>query len=146
MSRLIFSLLDRSSYGTLYPALNAAGLPTGDLDEPERRFFELADGDSPIGFVGLEGDGPDLLLRSLIVFPGRKRQGNGGLLVAHAEAVARRDGARRLHLLTTTAGDFFRARGYRDEDRAAAPMTIIISAQFAALCPGSASYLVKDLA
>lgn len=111
MSRITFSLLDRSGYGTLYPALNAAGLPTGDLDDLGRRFFELTDGNGPIGFVGLQGDGPDVLLRSLIVLPGRKRQGYGGLLVAHAEAVARRDGARRLHLLTTTAGDFFRARG-----------------------------------
>ena len=146
MSRFTFSLLERSSYGTLRPALEAAGLPTGDLADQGRRFFELADGDGPIGFVGLEGDGPDVLLRSLIVLPGRKRQGNGGLLVAHAEAVARRYGTRRLHLLTTTAGDFFRARGYRDEDRVTAPMTIRTSAQFASLCLSSASYLVKDLA
>lgn len=146
MSRITFSLLDRSGYGTLRPALNAAGLPANDLDDPGRRFFELTDPDGPIGFVGLEGDGPHVLLRSLLVLPGRKRQGNGGLLVAHAEAVARQEGARRLHLLTTTASDFFRARGYRDCDRTGAPMTIRTSPQFASLCPGSASYLIKDLA
>ena len=58
---------------------------------------------------------------------------------------ARRDGAARLHLLTTTAGDFFRKLGYRDCPRDEAPERVASSREFAALCPASADYLVKRL-
>lgn len=146
MSRSIFAPLPPAGYNVLRLALEVAQLPFGDLDEPARAFFELSDEQGPIGFIGLEGEGPDRLLRSLVVLPSRKRQGHGGLLVAHAEAVARRDGIARLHLLTTTVAAFFRARGYRPASRADAPPAIAATAQFTTLCPGSAAYLIKDLA
>ncbi|MES2095908.1 MAG: arsenic resistance N-acetyltransferase ArsN2 [Pseudomonadota bacterium] len=146
MSRVTFSSLSHGQQDVMRLALDAARLPTDDLHETGRAFFELSDEQGPIGFVGLEGDGPDRLLRSLVVLPGRKQQGHGGLLVAHVEATARRDDAERLHLLTTTVAGFFRARGYRPADRAAAPTAIAGTAQVTLLCPGSASYLVKDLA
>lgn len=146
MSRSIFSPLPRAGYDVLRLALKVAQLPFGDVDEPGREFFELSDDQGPIGFVGLEGEGPDRLLRSLVVLPSRKRQDHGALLVAHAEAFARREGVERLHLLTTTVAGFFRARGYRPADRTNAPAAIAETAQFTSLCPGSAAYLVKDLA
>lgn len=145
MSRITFTALALGAHDVLRPALAAAGLPIDDLADAGRSFFELSDEQGPIGFVGLEGEGPERLLRSLVVLPGRKRQGNGGLLVAHVEAVARRYGVERLHLLTTTVADFFRVRGYRPAERSAAPSPIAATAQFASLCPGSAAYLVKDL-
>jgi len=146
MSRTTFAPLASGAYDVLRLALDAAQLPTDDLDQPGRVFFELSDDQGPIGFAGLEGDGADRLLRSLVVLPSRKRKGNGGLLVAHVEAWARREGVGRLHLLTTTVPEFFRARGYRDGDRATAPDAIAGTAQFSSLCPASAAYLVKDLA
>ena len=145
MSRVVFLPVPQGQHFVLRPALDAAQLPTDDLDEPGRTFFELSDDKGPIGFVGLEGDGSDRLLRSLVVLPGRKQQGAGGLLVAHLEAFARRDGVERLHLLTTTVAEFFRARGYRSADRVDAPPAIAGTAQFTSLCPGSAAYLVKEL-
>ena len=141
-----FSPMPDARDDVLRLALDAARLPADDLHEPGRRFFKLSDADGPIGFIGIEGDGSDRLLRSLVVLPSRLRLGYGGLLVAHAEAAARRDGVERLHLLTTTVADFFRARGYRDADRAAAPEAIRTTAQFSTLCPGSAVYLVKEIA
>jgi N-acetylglutamate synthase-like GNAT family acetyltransferase len=146
MTRLYFDALAPGCHDILRLALEAAGLPVDDLDQPGRTFFGLSDDDGPIGFVGLEGEGPDRLLRSLVVLPSRKRQGHGGLLVARVEALARRDEVERLHLLTTSVGEFFRARGYRPADRAQAPPVIAATAQFRTLCPGSATYLVKDLA
>ena len=146
MSRVVFDALPTGSHDVLRLALEAARLPTDDLDQPGRAFFELADDGGPIGFIGIEGQGTDRLLRSLVVLPSRKRQGHGGLLVAHAEAMARRDGVERLHVLTTGAAAFFRVRGYRDRDRATAPVGISATAQFTSLCPASAAYLVKELA
>ena len=109
MNRIVFSPLPHGQYSVLRPALETARLPTDDLEQPGRTFFELSDENGPIGFVGLQGEGADRLLRSLVVLPGRKRRGYGGLLVAHVEAFARRNGVERLHLLTTNAADFFRA-------------------------------------
>ena len=145
MSRITFSPVPHGHYDVLRLALEAARLPTDDLMERDRSFFLLSDDDGPIGFIGIEGSGPDRLLRSLVVLPSRKRRGHGGLLVAHAEAFARQDGVERLHLLTTTVAGFFRARGYLPADRATAPAAISETAQFASLCPASAAYLVKEL-
>lgn len=146
MSRVSFSALPIGAHDVLRLALDAARLPTDDLAELDRHFFELADEAGPIGFIGLEGMGADRLLRSLVVLPSRKRHGYGGLLVAHVEAFARQDGVARLHLLTETVPDFFRARGYRPAERASAPASIASTAQFASLCPANAAYLVKDIA
>jgi N-acetylglutamate synthase-like GNAT family acetyltransferase len=146
MSRIAFSPVPHGQYGVLRLTLEAAGLPIDDLMEPGRSFFMLSDADGPIGFVGLEGSGPDRLLRSLVVLPSHKRNGHGGLLAAHVEALARQDGVERLHLLTTTAATFFHARGYRSAERATVPATIAGTTQCASHCPASAAYLVKELA
>jgi amino-acid N-acetyltransferase len=145
MSRITFSSVPHGQYDVLRLALEAARLSTDDLMEPDRYFFLLSDVDGPIGFIGIEGSGPDRLLRSLVVLPSRKRKGHGSLLVAHAEVFARQDGVERLHLLTTTVEGFFRVRGYFPADRATAPTAISNTVQFASLCPASAAYLVKEL-
>lgn len=145
MSRVTFAIRPPGTYDVLRLALSAANLPHHDIDLVGRTFFELSDDQGPIGFIGLEGVGADRLLRSLVVLPSRKRQGHGGLLVAHIEVAARRDGVERLHLLTVTVANFFRVRGYRDAERADAPGPIRATAQFSLLCPDSATYLVKDL-
>lgn len=141
-----FTVRSSDTHDAMRLVLQAANLPDDDIDLPGRTFFELSDDQGPIGFVGLEGDGADRLMRSLVVLPSRKRQGHGGLLVAHVEAEARRDGVERLHLLTTTTADFFKVRGYRDAERIDAPDAIRATAQFSSLCPGAATYLVKELA
>lgn len=144
--RVAFSPIAAGHHELLRLALDAARLPTDDLDETGRAFFKLCDDQGPIGFVGVEGSGADRLLRSLVVLPSRRRQDHGALLVAHAEAFARCDGVERLHLLTTTVANFFCARGYRVAEHAQAPAEIAVTAQFASLCPDSADYFVKDIA
>jgi amino-acid N-acetyltransferase len=129
----------------LAEALAAAALPVDDLGEPGRTFFRLEDRDGTVGYGGLEGDGPDRLLRSLVLLPAKRGRGLGGQALAAVEAAARDAGAARLHLLTTGAAPFFRANGYRDAARAVAPPEVQGSRQFAALCPASAAYLVKAL-
>jgi len=145
MSRTRFSPVTEGRYGALRSALDAARLPTDDLTEAGRVFLELSDDAGPIGFIGIEGAGADRLLRSLVVLPGRERKGYGSLLVAHAEAIAKRQGTERLHLLTMSAARFFAARGYRSAGRDDAPECVRATAQFSTLCPGNAHYLVKEL-
>ena len=134
----------RQADDVLRLALEAAQLPTDDLGGRNQMFFSLSDDDGLIGFVGLEGDGADRLLRSLVVLPTRRGQGYGRMLVERLERVA--DGTvERLHLLTNGGAEFFRGLGYVDADRDAAPAFIAATAQFTSLCGPRATYLVKDL-
>ena len=144
MSQTTFYEVPREAYDILRAALEQAGLPTSDLEEPGRLFFGLSDDRGLIGYIGLEGDGPDRLLRSLVILPHRRGLGLGRKLVTHLERCAAGE-VERLHLLTTTAAPFFQANGYAGADRGAAPLAIASSREFTALCPASATYLVKAL-
>lgn len=120
-------------------------LPTDDLEEPGHLFFSLGDDERVFGYVGLEGTGPDALLRSLVVKRPYVGQGYGRLLVERLEELCRLGTVERLHLLTNGTAPFFRRLGYVDADRTSAPPAIAGSAQFRSLCPASASYMVKAL-
>jgi N-acetylglutamate synthase-like GNAT family acetyltransferase len=138
-----FFEVPRGGYDVLRIALEQARLPTDDLDGPDRCFFGLSDQDGPIGYIGVEGSGEDRLLRSLVVLPSRRGHGHGVRLVRDVESMLA--GHVRLHLLTNTATDFFRALGFAEAARAEAPDNIASTQQFSSLCPASAAYLVKDL-
>ncbi|MFJ3448474.1 GNAT family N-acetyltransferase [Pseudomonas sichuanensis] len=85
------------------------------------------------------------MIRSLVVVPAQRKSGIGTLLLRALERIAEADGAQSLHLLTTTAADFFEARGYAQRDRSQAPKAISSSEEFNSLCPTSAVYMVKEL-
>ena len=129
----------------LMHALDRAGLPDDDVRLPGRRLFRAVDGVGSVGFGGLEGDGPDLLLRSVVVHLDGRRRGQGAALVRALEERAAAFGGERLHLLTTTVAGFFLRLGYAPAARDTAPAAIAATAQFASLCPASAGYLVKTL-
>lgn len=116
-------------------ALAAADLPVEDLDLGGRYFALEVEGEA-VAFGGLEGEGPDQLLRSVVVAPSRRGEGLGARMVEALAASA--DGAERLWLLTTTAERFFAGLGWQAVDRAEAPPAIAASREFAALCPASA--------
>ena len=106
-----------ASLEELVPALAAEGLPVDDIEDDGRAFFAFHHAGRCIGFGGIEGDGPDRILRSVVILGAARGQGTGRESVALLESEARRQGVARLHLLTTTAADFFRKLGYRDHDR-----------------------------
>jgi amino-acid N-acetyltransferase len=143
MTQIYFSEA-RHADDVLRLALDAAQLPTDDLGGVDQTFFSLSDDDGLIGFIGLEGDGADRLLRSLIVLPTRRGQGYGRMLVERLEGIAE-DVVERLHLLTSGTGEFFRKLGYVYADRDQAPAFIAATAQFTSLCGPRATYLVKEL-
>lgn len=126
--------------------LESAGLPASDITEQQMTgFFYMGAADAPDAMVGLELYGPDALLRSLVVSPALRERGIGSLLVAKAESYAREHGVRCVYLLTTTAEQFFLARGYLSCARTAAPASIRSTAEFAGLCPASSAFLSKTL-
>jgi N-acetylglutamate synthase-like GNAT family acetyltransferase len=142
---MIASALNAASLIELAAELAEAGLPTGDLTEPDRRFFRFEDDGGIIGYGGIEGNGPDRLLRSLIVKPERRGAGLGAAVLGTIERVATDEGVAALYLLTTTAEPFFRRHGYETAERSTAPDTVAGSAEFRTLCPASAALLFKRI-
>lgn len=126
--------------------LSVARLPTGDLHGADLLFFRMTDDTGLIGYVGIEGCGPDRLLRSLVLVHSRQRQGHGRRLVEWLESWARDGEVERLHLLKTKAARFFQTLGYVIADRSTAPASSARSGQFTLLCPASATYMIKVLA
>lgn len=137
--------VEKADMVELVKALADAKLPIADIAEPGRRFFRVSHAGTIIGFAGIEGDGPDQLLRSFVVVAEHRSLGLGSAMLALIEQEARAGAVMRLHLLTTSAAPFFAKHGYAAADRATAPSTIAKSREFAGICPASAAYLSKPL-
>lgn len=137
--------LEKSELQVLHALLSKAGLPTEDLMFPGRSFYRFDEQGQLLGFIGLEGEGTDRLLRSLVVSERRRGMGGGRCILAMLENIASISGVLRLHLLTNTAPDFFSANGYRIVPRGEAPESISCTTEFKSLCPASAVYMVKDI-
>lgn len=144
MTRLVAVRPGQPAYAELVGLLASERLATADLDGG--RFYAPPGTDGgALAFAGLAGEGPDQMLRSVVVRPASRKRGLGELLVAAVEAMARQDGATRLWLLTADAAPFFARAGYARVDRADAPAPVAESAQFRGLCAASAPLMCKSL-
>lgn len=131
--------------GLVERLLGAADLPSADVrSAPAEFYLAFVDGEV-VGVGGLEGAGSAGLLRSVAVREPARGNGVGTAICDGLEATAREDGTETLYLLTTTAADFFAARGYTAVDRSAAPAPVRETTQFAELCPASATCMRKPL-
>jgi amino-acid N-acetyltransferase len=125
--------------------LATSGLPTADLHDPAIELLGAWDGAALVGAVGLQRCGDAGLVRSLAVAAAWQGRGLGRELCARVLTLARGRGLTALYLLTTTAADFFRRLGYRDAPRDEVPAAIRATAEFASLCPSTATVLRLDL-
>jgi len=124
--------------------LQACDLPHEDLTPAHLEDFLVCRGEEGLqGVVGLEPCGDVALLRSLAVAPDARGAGIGARLVDAVEDQAREADIRTLYLLTTTAADYFRARGYEPIAREELPEAIQETEQSARLCPSSATCMQK---
>ena len=143
--RLVLNPVTAETHGFLGACLDANDLPTADVASNLGWFYVgYVDGE-PIGGGGVEPSGSVGLLRSLVVKSSARGHGYGGALTDALEATARRDGIETLYLLTTTADQFFEARGYTETDRKEAPRSIRRTSEFEDLCPESATCMRKSL-
>jgi amino-acid N-acetyltransferase len=122
------------------------GLPTEDLTESHlEHFFYMGGADAPHAVVGIELCAGFALLRSLAVEPMHRGEGLAAALLAKAEAHAKARGAELMFLLTTTAEEFFKRRGYVPADRLTAPAPIRATREFVDLCPASSTFMLRKL-
>jgi amino-acid N-acetyltransferase len=125
--------------------LSRVGLPTSDVPAAFDRAVVASRGGERVGVGALEVHGRAGLLRSVAVEPTARGTGVGTAVCDALAAAARDAGVERLYLLTTTASDFFRARGFVPCDRESVPAAVRATTQFAELCPDSAACLTRSL-
>jgi amino-acid N-acetyltransferase len=126
--------------------LETCDLPHEDITARYlNNFWVLKDDKEIVGVIGIEPFANFALLRSLAVFHRYRAKGIATQLTEKAEEHARSQKVEVLYLLTTTAEDFFKKRGYQITDRASAPSLIRETAEFQTLCPDSAVCMCKTL-
>lgn len=120
-------------------------LPTADVRSKSDCFFVAARHGERVGIGGLEVHGPDALLRSVVVEASARGEGIGTGICDQLEGIARERGVETVYLLTTTAAGFFGDRGYERIEREGAPGGIAATAEFAELCPSTATCMRKSV-
>jgi N-acetylglutamate synthase-like GNAT family acetyltransferase len=125
--------------------LESAGLPTSDLVAAKPRFTVVREDGELVAAGALQAFGSSALLRSVVVADERRGTGLGSLVVRELEHVARSVHIERLILLTETAREFFARQGYCVIERSDAPQDVQGSDEFRALCPASATCMLKVL-
>jgi len=109
-------------------------------------FFGCGEMENVEGVIGLEIHGTDGLLRSLAVTGEVRGTGCGSVLVKQLEKYAQSIGMKQLYLLTETAEDYFRRKGYTSISRESASNAIRHTKEFSQLCPENAVLMRKRIA
>ncbi|WP_119945290.1 arsenic resistance N-acetyltransferase ArsN2 [Neorhizobium sp. NCHU2750] len=123
----------------LREALRAADLPTDDIEDDGRAFFEAVSGDGQtIGYAGLERCAGDYLLRSVVVLPAHRGHGLGRAIV---EATLQNVDGGDVFLATTSAALFYSTIGFSELPRAEVPVAVLATRQLSSICPSSATIM-----
>lgn len=123
--------------------LDQNALPTSDIESSQPEFIVAREGAGLVAVGGVQRFGAVGLLRSVAVRTDRRGAGLGQAVVQALEQNARHAGVTELVLLTQTARRFFERLGYSVIERNAAPEAVLESEEFRALCPQSATCMLK---
>jgi amino-acid N-acetyltransferase len=118
--------------------LRQASLPTAGVQEHFSTFLVAEQDDRVIGAIGLEIYGDTALLRSAVVAPEFRNAGIGSGLFSRAHQLAAERDVRRLILLTDTAEEFFRRKGFVTIPAAGVQGPVTSSVEFTGACPSTA--------
>jgi amino-acid N-acetyltransferase len=118
--------------------LEGADLPTDDVSGHADTFLVAELQGMVIGAIGLEPYDDTALLRSAVVHPGHRGHAIGTRLYHGLICRAKESGIRRMVLLTTTAEEYFRKKGFVRVDRRTITGPVATSAEFTHACPSSA--------
>jgi thioredoxin type arsenate reductase len=122
--------------------LHSLDLPlTGLRQDYPGGYVLVREGGALVGVAGLEIYDRVGLLRSVAVAPSRQGTGLGQALVADRLRAASDRGLEVVYLLTTTAPEFFRKRGFVPARRDEVPPSLAASPEFVSVCPSSATCL-----
>jgi N-acetylglutamate synthase-like GNAT family acetyltransferase len=127
---------------TVRALVEQCGLANDAIEDQFGDAYAVAEvGDELVGVAGIEVHGTCGLLRSLAVAPHARGQGLGAALVRDRVEWANNKRLESVHLLTTTASDFFARHGFVAIARDEAPSEIKLSKEFSEMCPASATFM-----
>ena len=113
-------------------------LPLAGVDEHWKTFVVAREGDHVIGCGGSETYANAALVRSIAVVPEYRSRGIGRLIVRHLIDRLSARGIREFYLLTTTASEYFKKRGFKKCDRDEVNPQLLASREFQDACPQTA--------
>ena len=118
--------------------LTANELPVAGVDDHWKTFLVARDGDSIVACGGAEAYQFAALIRSVAVKPEYRKTGLGRRIVRQLLDRLASRGLREFYLLTTTAEEYFRKRGFKTIDRDEVHPQLLSSREFQDACPSSA--------
>jgi len=119
--------------------LDSNALPTAGIDEHWRTFVVARDGGKLVACGGAEAYQFAALIRSFAVDSDYRSRGLGRRIVRQLLDRLASRGLREFYLLTTTAEDYFRKRGFKTIDRDEVHPQLLNSREFQDACPSSAT-------
>lgn len=118
--------------------LIANTLPTDGVEDHWRTFLVARDGEKVVGCGGAEAYQFAALIRSVAVMPEYRSHGLGRRLVRQLLDRLASRGLREFYLLTTTAEEYFKKRGFKTIDRDEVHPQLLESREFQGACPDTA--------
>ena len=118
--------------------LTASGLPTAGVDDHWKTFIVARDGDKVVACGGAEAYQFAALIRSVAVASEYRSHGVGRRIVRQLLDRLASRGLREFYLLTTTAEEYFRKRGFKPIDRDEVHPQLLASREFQDACPSTA--------
>jgi amino-acid N-acetyltransferase len=118
--------------------LAASDLPVAGVDEHWKTFIVARDGQNLVACGGAEAYQFVALIRSVAVQPAYRSHGLGRRIVRQLLDRLASRGLREFYLLTTTAEDYFRKRGFKTIDRDEVHPQLLSSREFQDACPDNA--------
>lgn len=135
-----------SDFEAVSALLLANDLLVSDLSDADMASFVGCRSEGTLVAVGgVQTCGNAGLLRSIATSSQHRGKGCGVQLVDTLEQRASSNRISSIYLLTETAADFFSRLGYTAIERAEVPEAIRSTQQFSALCPDSATCMMKSL-
>lgn len=113
-------------------------LPVDGVDDHWRTFIVARDGDAIVACGGAEPYQFAALIRSVAVRDDYRGRGVGRRIVRQLLDRLASRGLREFYLLTTTAEDYFKRRGFKTVDRDEVHPQILGSREFQGACPDDA--------
>ena len=113
-------------------------LPTAGVADHWKTFLVARDGDAMVGCGGAEAYQFAALIRSVAVKPEYRSHGIGRRLVRQLLDRLASRGLREFYLLTTTAEEYFKKRGFKPIDRDEVHPQLLSSREFQDACPSTA--------
>lgn len=125
--------------------LRSEDLPTEDLRPDLENFWIAVDAGQAVGLIGLDLYPPVGLLRSMLVIKTQRNKGLASRLIERLETRARELELTTLFLITNTAENYFRKKGFTPIPRSAVPDAVAMSGEMNGLCPASSVIMRKPI-